>query len=372
MFPVMFSCRLSAQQCLDHFWLRESGCSLDIVPSYLSFHEQPSAYSSNSTIVPDEEYQSDMETLSQAPLSSIDSSSSSSSSVDVDPEAATTCAEATETSATSATAVVSVASGADSASASSSCSAKAVNEDTFLTSLPINRRAGSLPFRWRVPPRRDASGDRVSDLGYGSDGISEMSSTDSSSDRSSIISLDDSPLELAQTAMRRYSDTSLAAERLWRRTWERFLPATAGTCSGLPCHLFRQDGSLASSVRAGQESGPGSRGKPWEKICNGSLARAMDKFNPLALAASSSASSSSSSDLSQSTQCLHVASALTPRAASVTPVRVSEVRTRLLSGPANRSCQGGGGTRTPLVHLDKAEIVKSRLVKFRTPPASSS
>jgi len=314
--------RLTVQDCLDHCWLLES-VSLDTtVLSYQTFQEElPSAYSSNSTIVPDEDdVKEDVETSTEmaeaAQVEQVFNEVFDNSAL----VATETPAEVKESK------------------------LGAVNEDTFMKDLPINRRAGSLPFRWRVPtPRRDASCDRASDLGYGSDGISEMSSTDSSSDRSSIISLDDSPLEMA--VMRRYSDTSLAAERLWRRTWERFLPATAGTCSGLPGHLFHQDRrDRAQEIRASMESN-----KPWERICNGSLARAMDKFN-------SPTAASLASELSQSTLCL----------SSPEMNKISEVRKRQCLSPPEVKKVSEVRKRL-LVHLDQAEIVKSRLAKFQTP-----
>lgn len=314
---------MSAQQCLDHCWLLE-GVSLDAnVISYQTFHEElPTAYSSNSTIVPDEDdVKEDVEIIDEV-VEEVKADQVFNNVFE------TTTLAVTETP----TQVKELKLGV-------------VNEDTFLKDLPINRRAGSLPFRWRVPtPRRDASCDRASDLGYGSDGISEISSTDSSSDRSSIISLDDSPLELA--AMRRYSDSTLAAERLWRRTWERFLPATAGTCTGLPGHLFRQD-----RRDRGQETEAGSS-KPWERICNGSLARAMDKFN-------SPPAASMASDLSQSTQCL----------SSPEMNKVSEVRKRQSLSPPEAK-KVSEVRRRLLVHLDQAEIVKSRLAKFQIPATS--
>lgn len=280
--------------------------------------ELPSAYSSNSTIVPDDDdVNKDVETAEMAEVAEVNQVLNGVF------ENSTLVADET------AVEIKELKSGV-------------VNEDKFMKDLPINRRAGSLPFRWRVPtPRRDASCDRASDLGYGSDGISEISSTDSSSDRSSIISLDDSPLELA--AMRRYSDTSLTAERLWRRTWERFLPATAGTCTGLPGHLFRQD-----RRDRGQETEAGSS-KPWEKICNGSLARALDKFN-------SPPTVSLASELSQSTHCL----------SSPETNKVSEMRKRQCISPPEVKKVSEVRKRL-LIHLDQAEIVKSRLAKFQTP-----
>lgn len=329
---------MTAQQCLEHPWLKESSPIDTTRLSILSFCDEPSAYSSNSTIVPDDD--------------DTDIGSSSCSFQEVhDP----TCFDdedavsAPETSPVLCSAEQVLSSGRtkhDAAAARVNLSV--AGEDTFFAHLPISRRAGSLPFRWRVPPRREGSCDRTSDLGYGSDGVSEISSADSSSDRSSIISLDDSPMELAQTAMRRYSDTSLASERLWRRTWERFLPATVGTCAGLPVHLFRQETLPSASQLEGGTT------KPWERICTGSLARAMEKFN------SPPPSMASSAELSKSNL------SLSSPVIKAAPLKVSEVRTRLLSGPARVSSKPlPVPMKAPLLHLDKTEIVKSRLVKFQ-------
>lgn len=229
----------------------------------------------------------------------------------------------------------------------------------------IARRGGSLPFRWRtsgIGVRREASCDGASDMGYGSDGISEVSSADSSSDRSSIISLDESPLEWAQTAMRRYSDTSLAAERLWRRAWERFLPSTAGTCVSLPYRLYRQGsqdrGDRNESIIPCTDSCEQDSYRPWEKICTGSRARAMERFNntpPL------HSPSPTFTEQSTSTQTTLSTTAIRP-----TPVKVSEVKTRLLRGPSSMTRTPTLPIKAPLAHLDKTEIVKARLVKFRT------
>jgi len=222
-----------------------------------------------------------------------------------------------------------------------------------LPTLPVARRGGSLPFRWKAKViARDPSNDRTSDLGYGSDGISEISSADSSSDRSSIISLDESPLEWAQTAMRRYSDSSLAAERLWRRTWERFLPATAGTCVTLPHHLYREN--TERNLVAQNKNQDGCR--PWEKVCVGSRARAMERFN----ATSPPMSNLPSTDVSK------LPLSPTPSIVRPAPVKVAEVRTRLLHGSSPVCKSFSVSMKTPLLHLDKTEIVKSRLIKFRT------
>jgi hypothetical protein len=287
--------------------------------------------------------------------------------------------------------------------------------------LPVTRRAGSLPsYRWRASTsastnattgnsRREASCDRASDLGYGSDGVSEISSTDSSSDRSSIISLEDSPLEWNNpSGPRRYSDTSLAAERLWRRTWERFLPATAGTCVSLPYHLYRdqqppsestgrrlshQPTSLTSVGRSGGsiresdatpisddvDSSPRDHHRPWEKVCTGSLARALERFNspPPSSTGAPAEVNGSKSSVSNGPP----ASSLTSPVLKSAPVKVSEVRTRLLRGSASGQTQSQNkvGTaaasltiKAPLLHLDKTEIVKSRLVKFRTAQAATA
>ena len=224
----------------------------------------------------------------------------------------------------------------------------AVSEDSTFTSYTISRRRNSLPFRFRTPAnRRETSCDRTSDLGYGSDGVSEISSVDSSSDRSSIISSDDTPSEWTQPALRRYFDTSLAAERLWRRTWERFLPTTAGTCVGLPNHLFRQDCEREIATN-GQE--PSYR--PWERVCTGSRARALERFN-----------TSPPNNVSELSRSLHSLSSSLPIRSAV---KVPEVRTRLLRGPNWTAKSSPLLIKSSLVHLDKAETVKSRVVKFQS------
>ena len=224
----------------------------------------------------------------------------------------------------------------------------AVSEDSTFTGYTISRRGNSLPFRFRAPAnRRETSCDRTTDLGYGSDGVSEISSADSSSDRSSIISLDETPSEWTQPAMRRYSDTSLAAERLWRRTWERFLPATTGTCVGLPNHLFRQDCEREMATNGQQ---PNYR--PWERICNGSRARALERFN-----------NSPPNNLSEPSKSIYLLSSSLP----IRPaVKVPEVRTRLLRGPNFTEKSSLLLIKSPLGHLDKAETVRSRVVKFQS------
>jgi hypothetical protein len=229
----------------------------------------------------------------------------------------------------------------------------AVSEDSTFTSYTVSRRGNSLPYRFRAPAnRRETSCDRTSDLGYGSDGVSEISSADSSSDRSSIISLDDTPSEWTQPAMRRYSDTSLAAERLWRRTWERFLPATAGTCVGLPNHLFRQD-----CERDQATNGPESS-RPWERVCVGSRARALERFN--------TSPPSTAPELSKSLHTLSLSLPIRPA------VKVPEVRTRLLKGPVSTAKSSPMLIKSPLGHLDKAETVRSRVVKFQSVSSSIS
>lgn len=229
----------------------------------------------------------------------------------------------------------------------------AVLEDSSFTSYTTSRRGHSLPFRLRAPAnRRENSCDRTSDLGYGSDGISEVSSADSSSDRSSIISLDDTPSEWTQPAMRRYSDTSLA-----RRTWERFLPTTAGTCDGVPYHLFRPDGERNPLTNC-QEANH----RPWERICTGSRARALERF----ASPPSSTSSSPSNEFSRSSPNSQ---------ANRLAVKVPEVRTRLLRGPTCTAKSTPVANRASLIQLDKVETVRSRVVKFQSvsnsPTASS-
>lgn len=223
-----------------------------------------------------------------------------------------------------------------------------VSEDSSFTSYPTSRRGNSLPFRLRAPTnRREMSCDRTSDLGYGSDGVSEISSADSSSDRSSIISLDDTPSEWTQPALRRHSDTSHAAQRLWRRTWERFLPSTAGTCAGLPHHLFRPDCKLHVTTNDEEVNH-----RPWERVCTGSRARALERFN--------TSPPNGTVDLSKS---LH----LLPSPLPVRPaIKVPEVRTRLLKGPACIVKSSPLPIKASLVHLDKAETVRSRVVKFQS------
>lgn len=383
--------RLTAAQCLDHPWLR-AGSTADKIPSFLSLSEDSSTFSSNSTIVPDDDDSNDVDVDDEdggdvvvaidqtdatvafhetvhAAISRLEESPLSSRRDDEDDSTASSPADITAASAAAAAAGGAVSLETtpvlNKRSEANRVRLSAVIEDPAFAGMPITRRAGSLPYRWRasINHQRAPSCDRTSDLGYGSDGISEVSSADSSSDRSSIISLDDSPLEWAQTAMRRYSDTSLAAERLWRRTWERFLPATAGTCVSLPHRLYQSSSSSASS--SGQQSNKNQdasncsdQNRPWERVCTGSRARAMERFN--ASPPAQSLSSCSSAAMSKSTQALN---SLVVRPA---PVKVSEVRTRLLRGPTTATKTVSPPVRTPLLHLDKTEIVKSRLVKFRT------
>ncbi len=336
---------MTAQRCLDHPWLRV-GSSIDKIPSFLQFCEDSSTLSCNSTIVPDDEDLGD----DQTDVGSVFQDTLDETVVD--------CQSST---------VVIAGASPDSASCLATDSSKlivlpkwnekgkpnlcAVFEDSSFTIYPISRRGNSLPFRFRAPTnRRETSCDRTSDLGYGSDGVSEISSADSSSDRSSIISLDDTPSEWTQPALRRYSDTSLAAERLWRRTWERFLPATAGTCVGLPHHLFRQECERNPAANY-QESSY----RPWERVCTGSRARALERFN------ASPPSNMSLSELSKSFHSL-ASSRPIPRPA----VKVPEVRTRLLKGPVSTAKSPPLPIKAPLIHLDKTETVRSRVVKFQS------
>ena len=343
---------MTAQQCLDHSWLRNE-FSVDIIPSFLSIHEDASTFSSSSTIVPDDYVdESDEDKLEGAnvsqdtlkePIDCVEDNLKRSIAIQVASPALPQCPVVASIPA-SVTAIKRM--------ETNKTKLSALIEDTNASfpTMPIARRGGSLPFRWKAKvTARDPSNDRTSDLGYGSDGISEISSADSSSDRSSIISLDESPLELAQTAMRRYSDSSLAAERLWRRTWERFLPATAGTCVTLPHHLYREDTDRNSVAQNHQDDY-----RPWEKVCVGSRARAMERFS----ASSPPISSPPSTDVSKTNQSPTI-SIIRP-----TPVKVSEVRTRLLHGSSAVCKSSSVSTKTPLLH--KTEIVKSRLIKFRT------
>lgn len=329
--------------------------SVDTLPTCFLFREDSSTFSSNSTIVPDDDDdavdvgQEDTANFSQGTEENTSASSRGSPS-----KSKPTAEELTLSPCSD---VIPLAKQVDTKSETKLC---ALFEDPALAPLPSTRRGGSLPFRWRaITTRREALSDRASDLGYASDGISEISSADSSSDRSSIISLDDSPLEWAQTTMRRYSDTSLAAERLWRRTWERFLPATAGTCVSLPHRLYRQEDM---STREDKQSGSPDNDdphRPWEKICTGSRARAMERFT-----VSSPVHSTLPLLVEQSPKPAQALNSLPTN--RPTPVKVSEVRTRLLRGPSVAIRTPQLPMKAPLLHLDKTEIVKSRLVKFQT------
>ncbi len=352
--------RLTAQECLDHPWLRIESL-VDVTPSFLSYREDSSTFSSNSTIVPeddesivaeDETDSTFQETLEDAVIDSKDDLKSRKSNPISNVSSSVTTALPE-----SASEVLSV---APKRMESNKLRLSALVEEPASNVACIARRGGSLPFRWRasgIGVRREASCDGASDMGYGSDGISEVSSADSSSDRSSIISLDESPLEWAQTAMRRYSDTSLAAERLWRRAWERFLPSTAGTCVSLPYRLYRQGSQdredRNESITPCTDSCEQDPYRPWEKICTGSRARAMERFN--------STPPPSSIEQSTSSQTTLNSTAIRP-----TPVKVSEVRTRLLRGPTTVTRTPTLPSKAPLAHLDKTEIVKARLVKFRS------
>ena len=336
---LFFSSRLTAQRCLDHPWLR-IGSSIDKIPSFLQFCEDSSTLSCNSTIVPDDEDLGD----DQTDVGSVFQDTLDETVVDCQTApiiGADSSANLVPLSPASSKLVV------PTWTDTNKPKLCAVSEDSTFTSYTISRRGNSLPYRFRAPAnRRETSCDRTSDLGYGSDGVSEISSADSSSDRSSIISLDDTPSEWTQPAMRRYSDTSLAAERLWRRTWERFLPATAGTCVGLPNHLFRQvcERELATN-------GPESS-RPWERVCVGSRARALERFN--------TSPPSNAPELSKSLHTLSLSLPIRPA------VKVPEVRTRLLRGPNSAGKSSPILSKSPLVHLDKAETVRSRVVKFQS------
>ncbi|XP_057380341.1 serine/threonine-protein kinase 17B-like [Daphnia carinata] len=336
------SIRLTAQRCLDHPWLRV-GSSIDKIPSFLQFCEDSSTLSCNSTIVPDDEDLGD----DQTDAGSVFQDTLDETVVDgqSDPLAGVGSPANAVPLATASTQLVAFPTRTD-INKPQLC---AVSEDSCFTSYPISRRGNSLPFRLRAPTnRRETSCDRTSDLGYGSDGVSEISSADSSSDRSSIISLDDTPSEWTQPALRRYSDTSHAAQRLWRRTWERFLPATAGTCAGLPRHLFSQD----CEHHAASNDQEAANYRPWERVCTGSRARALERFN--------TSPPSSTVDLSKSLHSL--SSSLPVRPA----IKVPEVRTRLLKGPTCTVKSSPLPTKASLVHLDKAETVRSRVVKFQS------
>ena len=494
------SARLTAQQCLEHPWLR-GGSLLDSMHMVISSSPSDSCpVSRSSTIVPDDDddddvarcFRDDTSSTSEETIVCGGSNRLGTPTGDPPPEAETELLDAETLSLVSAAAAASCRAadvvdtpGAPAVAATAAATAAtapnrdedelkrsevkskllAVREDFGLAWLSpkttpsasamkkqhldyvsppaatssawsnfgVTRRTGSLPsYRWRTSAnaaaaaaaaaanRREASCDRTSDLGYGSDGVSEISSTDSSSDRSSIISLDDSPLEWANhpSAPRRYSDTSLAAERLWRRTWERFLPATAGTCVSLPYHLYRdqkqetgrddrrggpcqQPGSLlrsGSSVTCSSSSAAGSADpngqsnnlhrRPWEKLCTGSLARAMERFNsPPPSSTVSSAdgeTAEATSAVGSSSQSTVAAALSTPLSSKVgSPLKVSEVRTRLLrsssgaclsrpSGAFRTGSSSATYIKAPLLHLDQTEIVKSRLVKFRTAQATTS
>jgi len=332
--------------------------SVDMIPSFLSIREDASTFSSSSTIVPEDYVDEDEDNLDVANASqdslnettchTEDNTKSSTEKEKVEPSpvliecSMVPCVPSVSTTPIALKRIE---------TNKTKLSALIEESNVSFPNLPLARRGGSLPFRWKTKVTgRDPSSDRTSDLGYGSDGISsEISSADSSSDRSSIISLDDSPLEWTQTAMRRYSDSSLAAERLWRRTWERFLPATAGTCVTLPHHLYREDNEHNSVAQSQQDDY-----RPWEKVCTGSRARAMERFN----ASSPPINNAILTDASKSNQ--------SPSSTVIRPApKVSEVRTRLLHGP---SIVGKPfvSLKAPLLHLDKTEIVKSRLIKFRT------
>lgn len=332
-----FSIRLSAQECLDHPWLRPE-MSSDKHSQLLQLAEDSSTLSCNSTIVADDEEliddQTDVGSILQDTLEDTIVNRSAS------PVVETSSSDCTPLSVASFKLVA-----FPKWIEGSKPKLGAVFEDSSLTSFSTTRRGNSLPFRFRAPVnRRETSCDRTSDLGYGSDGISEISSADSSSDRSSIISLDDAPPEWTQPAVRRYSDTSLA-----RRTWERFLPTTAGVCVGLPQQLFRKD--FERNTAANHETNY----RPWERICTGSRARALERFN------SSPPSNLPSPDLSKSLQSLALRS-------NWPAVKVPEVRTRLLRSP---SCSMKSPPpllpiKPAKIQLDKTETVRSRVVKFQS------
>ena len=337
-----------------------------MIPSFLSVREDASTFSSSSTIVPEDYVDEDEDKLDGANVSQ-DILNETISHTEENSETSTEIEKMDQSpvlfECSMVPAVLSSISTTPIAlkrieTNKTKLAALIEESNVSFPNLPIARRGGSLPFRWKtkVTTGRDPSSDRTSDLGYGSDGISsEISSADSSSDRSSIISLDDSPLEWTQTAMRRYSDSSLAAERLWRRTWERFLPATAGTCVTLPHHLYREDNEHNSITQSHQDDY-----RPWEKICTGSRARAMERFN--ASSPPINNANAISTDASKSNQ--------SPSSAVIRPApKVSEVRTRLLHGPSIVG-KSSASIKAPLLHLDKTEIVKSRLIKFRTANSS--
>ncbi|KZS13018.1 Serine/threonine-protein kinase 17A [Daphnia magna] len=334
------SMRLTAQRCLDHPWLCV-GSSIDKIPSFLQFCEDSSTLSCNSTIVPDDEDLGD----DQTDAGSVFQDTLDETVVDGQSDPQAGVGSPANAAPLASTKLVALPTRTD-INKPQLC---AVSEDSCFTSFPISRRGNSLPFRLRAPTsRRETSCDRTSDLGYGSDGVSEISSADSSSDRSSIISLDDTPSEWTQPALRRYSDTSHAAQRLWRRTWERFLPATAGTCAGLPRHLFSQD----CEHHAASNDQEAANYRPWERVCTGSRARALERFN--------TSPPSSTVDLSKSLHSL--SSSLPVRPA----IKVPEVRTRLLKGPTCTVKSSPLPTKASLVLLDKAETVRSRVVKFQS------
>lgn len=347
---VISSCRLTAQRCLDHPWLR-NGSLIDRNPSFLPCNDDSATLSCNSTIVPDDDDfgddQTDVGSVFQDTLDEtvVDCSSNQAVPTVGSPHdsvpltcAATTAAATTTTAAS--TKLVALPQWNDNKPMLS-----AVLEDASFNSYVISRRGNSLPFRFRAPTsRRETSCDRASDLGYGSDGISEISSADSSSDRSSIISLDDTPSEWTQPNMRRYSDTSLA-----RRTWERFLPATPGACDGVPLHLFRQEGDRNPIANS-----PGVYCRPWERICTGSRARALERFN-----ASPPSNVTPSPELSKSYHSL-TSQLIRPA------VKVPEVRTRLLNGPTTVAKTPPMPIKASLIHLEKGETVRSRVVKFQS------
>ena len=323
---------------------------MDKIPSFFQFCEDSSTLSCNSTIVPDDEDlgddQTDVGSVFQDTLDDtvVDCNQTSSPVIVTGPSADSMPLAADSTK-------LVVLPKWNDKDKPKLC---AVFEDSSFTSYPISRRGNSLPFRFRAPAnRRETSCDRTSDLGYGSDGISEISSADSSSDRSSIISLDDTPSEWTQPAVRRYSDTSLAAERLWRRTWERFLPATAGTCVGLPHHLFREDCERNPAASCQEASY-----RPWERVCTGSRARALERFN------ASPPSNAPPPELSKSFHSLASSRPIRPA------VKVPEVRTRLLRGPVGTAKSPPLPMKAPLIHLDKTETVRSRVVKFQSVSSS--
>lgn len=349
------SARMTALECLQHPWLRcdDSSTALGLC----SIESSSCNFSSSSTIVADDDDREE----DQVDRHESDGAAGVVAGHVLAANSADRCTQemtSSEQSGAAGAGVMMMAAGA---------SNKVVKEAQLRpapTCFSGSKRAASLPYRWKTTAvtvgaaaavsRREASCDRASDLGYGSDGISEVSSTDSSSDRSSIISLDESPLEWNQNVMRRYSDPSSAAERLWRQTWERFLPTTQGSCAALPYHVSRQRSASQVTQDVQHESDQHDEDeKPWQKVCIGILARAMQRFN---------SPGSQTADDTCKTDPQPVATPVVKPIASV-----SEVRSRLLQQrPATCREAPVVASRSPLfVHADKS-LVKARLGRFQT------